>query len=170
MGPKSWWTAWMNDKERKVEVMESFEKQTFRNRCLIFSRQGELIRLSIPVEKAERKQLTRDVKISYQTKWQHQHWMALRSSYERTPYFLYYEDYIRPMYEKQITYLIDWNEELIEILSGLLVNNPNQKLQLTPTTDWQQETWTDSHPWQTEVSIVDSLFWKGPEWCLEFRV
>ena len=61
--------------------------------------------LSIPVGKCESKQYTKDVKISYQSKWQHQHWMALVSAYQHTPYFFYYEDLFRPFYEKQYTFL-----------------------------------------------------------------
>lgn len=43
-----------------IEQMETFEKQTFRNRALIRDAQGELVRLTVPVKKVEHKQLTRD--------------------------------------------------------------------------------------------------------------
>ena len=63
--------------EYEIEQMETFEKQTFRNRCLIRDPKGEIIRLTVPVKKVEHKQLTRDIEISYQTRWQHQHWIAI---------------------------------------------------------------------------------------------
>ena len=69
-----------------IEQMETFEKQTFRNRCLIRDAKGELVRLTVPVGKVEHKQLTRDIQISYQTRWQHQHWITLVSAYQHTPY------------------------------------------------------------------------------------
>ena len=84
-----------------IEQMETFEKQTFRNRCLIRDAKGELVRLTVPVGKVEHKQLTRDIQISYQTRWQHQHWITLVSAYQHTPYFLYFADYLRPFYEKE---------------------------------------------------------------------
>ena len=34
-----------------IEQMETFEKQTFRNRALIRDAKGELVRLTIPVKK-----------------------------------------------------------------------------------------------------------------------
>ena len=51
----------------EIEQMETFEKQTFRNRCLIRDPKGEIIRLTVPVGKVEHKQLTRDIQISYKT-------------------------------------------------------------------------------------------------------
>jgi len=162
LGPLSWYRLLMQE-GALVEQMESFEKQTYRNRCLIRGTKGEKICLTVPVGRVEHKQLTRDIHISYQTKWQHQHWMALRSAYERTPYFLYYEDYLRPMYEKRVEYLLDWNEELAQIVVGLMHNNPALRIPMVRTEDWQGQVWTDQHLWQREWSVVDSLFEYGPE-------
>ena len=39
-----------------IEQMETFEKQTFRNRSLIRDANGELVRLTVPVKKVEHKQ------------------------------------------------------------------------------------------------------------------
>jgi len=163
LGPLSWFRCL----PAEVEVMESFEKQTFRNRCLI----KDGVRLTIPVQKVESKQLTRDIQISYQQHWQHQHWMALRSAYEHTPYFLYYAPYLQPFYEKQTKYLIDLNQALTDTIWSLLQNTQptvhSVLCILHPTTSWQGETWTDSHPWQNERSIVDTLFNCGPETLLK---
>ena len=63
-----------------IEQMETFEKQTFRNRTLIRDAKGEIVRLTVPVGKVEHKQLTRDIQISYQTRWQHQHWITIVSA------------------------------------------------------------------------------------------
>ena len=92
--PKSYLEALMSE-PATIEQMESFEKQTFRNRALLRGVRGDgvqvtgenLIRLTVPVKKVEHKQLTRDIAISYQTRWQHQHWITLMSTYQHTPYF-----------------------------------------------------------------------------------
>jgi len=158
LGPLSWYQLL----PAEVEVMETFEKQTYRNRCII--RGG--VRLTVPVQKVESKQLTRDIEISYQQHWQHQHWMAIRSAYEHTPYFRYYEDYLRPFYEKETKYLIDLNQQLTATIWSLLKNRIPSTFYLLPSTytgDWRGQTWTDRHPWQNELSILDTLFEKGPE-------
>ena len=144
-----------------IEQMETFEKQTFRNRSLIRDAKGELVRLTVPVKKVEHKQLTRDIEISYQTRWQHQHWITLVSTYQHTPYFLYFADYLRPFYEKEYKWLIDLNDEMNETLVALLKKErptANSQQPKFRTQDWSGEIWTDKHPWQTELSILDTLF------------
>ena len=144
-----------------IEQMETFEKQTFRNRALIRDAKGDLVRLTVPVGKVEHKQLTRDIQISYQTRWQHQHWITLVSAYQHTPYFQYFADYLRPFYEKEYKWLMDLNDEMNATLVALLkrerpsvFSNPYS----ARTTDWSGLIWTDKHPWQTELSILDTLF------------
>jgi len=156
--PRSYIEALMSE-PATIEQMESFEKQTFRNRCLIRDAKGELVRLTVPVGKVEHKQLTRDIQISYQTKWQHQHWITLVSAYQHTPYFLYFADYLRPFYEKQYKWLIDLNDELNATLVALLKKQkPQGIITGSRTLDWSGQIWTDKHPWQTELSVLDTLF------------
>ena len=144
-----------------IEQMESFEKQTFRNRALICDAKGELVRLTVPVRKVEHKQLTRDIEISYQTRWQHIHWITLVSTYQHTPYFMYFADYLRPFYEREYKWLIDLNDELNATLVSLLHRQQPSAFSSQPserTTDWSGQIWTDKHPWQTELSVLDTLF------------
>lgn len=144
-----------------IEQMETFEKQTFRNRALIRDAKGELVRLTIPVKKVEHKQLTRDIEISYQTRWQHQHWITLVSAYQHTPYFMYFADYLRPFYEREYKWLIDLNDELNATLASLIKRERPAAVNIQHserTADWSGQIWTDKHPWQTEISILDRLF------------
>ena len=157
--PLSYLQALMSE-PATIEQMETFEKQTFRNRCLIRDAKGELMRLTVPVGKVEHKQLTQDIQISDQTRWQHQHWITLISAYQHTPYFMYFADYLRPFYEKEYKWLLDLNDELNATLVSLLrKQRPMPKPMPTPrTTDWSGQIWTDKHPWQTELSVLDTLF------------
>ena len=161
--PKSYMEALMSE-DATIEQMENFEKQTFRNRALIRDAKGELVRLTVPVGKVEHKQLTRDIQISYQTRWQHQHWITLVSAYQHTPYFLYFADYLRPFYEKEYKWLLDLNDEMNATLVALLKKerpllDESQKSKVERrTADWSGLIWTDKHPWQTEISILDTLF------------
>ena len=156
--PRSYIQALMSEPVT-IEQMESFEKQTFRNRCLIRDAKGELVRMTVPVGKVEHKQLTRDIQISYQTRWQHQHWITLVSAYQHTPYFMYFADYLRPFYEREYKWLLDLNDELNATLVALLKKErPQELLTRSRTGVWSGQIWTDKHPWQTELSILDTLF------------
>jgi hypothetical protein len=97
--------------------------------------------LSVPVKKVEHKQLTRDIEISYQSHWQHQHWIALVSAYRHTPYFDYYEEFFRPFYEKETRFLWDLNNELHQTIMQLLHNSPKRidGFSYKPTSDWRGE-------------------------------
>ena len=161
MAPKEWYKAYLiAPEEVEIEGLESFEKQTCRNRAII----GNGIMLTVPVKKVEHKQLTRDIQISYQTRWQHQHWITLVSTYQHTPYFTYFADYLRPFYEKEYKWLIDLNDEMNATLVALLKKerplfDESQKSKVERrTADWSGLIWTDKHPWQTEISILDTLF------------
>lgn len=95
-----------------IEQHDNFIKQTYRNRCVIASANGPQA-LSIPVEKYEgAKCPMKDVRISDHDNWRHQHWNALQSSYGESPFFEYYEDDIRPFFERKWDFLYDFNWEI----------------------------------------------------------
>ena len=158
--PLSYMRSFMSE-ATTIEQMETFEKQTFRNRCLIRDPKGTEIRLTVPVGKVEHKQLTRDIEISYQSRWQHQHWIAIESAYRHKPYFVYFADYLKPFYEKEYKWLLDLNDGLTETILSLLRRErpcPGSVSQAARTNDWSGETWIDRHPWQKELSVLDTLF------------
>ena len=165
MGSAEWYRQFLaNPSTVQIEVMESFPKQTYRNRCTITTPDGPLT-LSVPVKHADSKQLTRDVEISYQQHWQHQHWIALVSAYKRTPYFDYYADFFRPFYEQETRFLVDFNEKIHEVIVRLMANREpgakNQEQRLITTTDWSG---LDLEPcFGNGQSILDILFEYGPE-------
>ena len=166
LGSVEWYRQFLaNPSAVQIEVMESFPKQTYRNRCTITTPDGPLT-LSVPVKRADSKQLTRDVEISYQQRWQHQHWIALVSAYKRTPYFDYYADFFRPFYEKETKFLVDFNEKIHEVIVRLMANQAKGEeakrlLGKNRTTDWQgldlESCFGDGQ------SILDLLFEYGPE-------
>lgn len=164
LGPTAWYEAYLRDPQNaEIEAMESFPKQTYRNRCTITTPDGKSLILSVPVKRVESKQLTRDVEISYQTRWQHQHWISLTSAYRRTPYFDYYEAYFRPFYERETKYLIDLNNGLHEVIMQLLHNSwkPLPGYTLRQTADWSGQD-IEAY-FGNGQSIVDHLFATGPE-------
>ena len=165
MGPVEWYRQFLtNPSAVQIEVMESFPKQTYRNRCMITTPDG-LLTLTVPVKRADSKQLTRDVEISYQQRWQHQHWIALVSAYKRTPYFDYYADFFRPFYEQETRFLVDFNEKIHETIVRLMANREpgakNQEQRLITTVDWAGQDLEQA--FGNGQSILDILFEYGPE-------
>ncbi|MBO4361987.1 MAG: WbqC family protein [Paludibacteraceae bacterium] len=161
LAPQAWYEAYLAAEEVMIEAQESFAKQTFRNRCLIHDAQGHEVSLTVPVLKVEHKQLTRDVQISYQQHWQHQHWMALRSAYGKSPYWDYYADYFAPFYQRETRWLLDLNDGLHDVIVRLLHNKPNEQLaRLAHTTTYMQADLEQY--WGNGTSILDSLMDLGP--------
>ena len=161
LAPQAWYEAFLKTDAVQIEVQESFVKQTYRNRCLIHDAEGNEIILTVPVMKVEHKQLTRDVQISYQQHWQHQHWMALRSAYGKSPYWDYYADFFAPYYERETKWLVDLNEGLHDVIVHLLHNRPNEQLaRLAHTTTFMQADLEQY--WGNGTSILDTLMENGP--------
>ena len=165
IGSIEWYRRYLtNPSAVQIEVMESFPKQTYRNRCTIATPDGPLT-LTVPVKRVDSKQLTRDVEISYQQRWQHQHWIAFVSAYKRTPYFDYYADFFRPFYEQETRFLVDLNEGLHEVIVHLMANDEprtkSQEQRLITTVDWAGQNLEPT--FGNGQSILDLLFEYGPE-------
>ena len=92
-----------------IERYDHFMKQTYRNRCMIVTTNG-LQALTVPIEKpAQDKCLMRDVRISDHGNWRHLHWNALCSAYGESPFFEFYADDLRPVFERKYAFLYDFN-------------------------------------------------------------
>ena len=168
-----------------IEQHETYPKQTLRNRCEIAGSNG-MQSLSVPICHAPKRttpeglvlttQQTHEVRINYQTPWQHQHWMALVSAYQHTPFFFYYQDLFRPIYETHYDYLLQWNNALMEVVLQLLGLPAHIEL----TTHWQRadeqvfdvlptsnmpywQIFADKNGFIPNLSIADLLFNEGPD-------
>ena len=102
------------------EMDDNFQKQTNRNRMYIYSPNG-LQMLNIPVKHSkEAHQKTRDIKIETDFNWQKQHFKSLEAAYRSSPFFEYFEDDIRKIFDKKHTFLLDLNFETFAIVSKCL--------------------------------------------------
>ena len=122
-GPIQWYQKLYRADEVWIEQHESFQKQTYRNRCVIATTQGTQV-LTVPVRSEERS-LINNVRISDHGNWRHLHWNALKSAYGDSPFFMYYEDDLRPFFERRWDYLFDFNEAIREKICELLDIHPN---------------------------------------------
>ena len=103
-----------------IEKYENYSKQSFRNRCVIYSANGPLT-LVIPVVKDHGKKMpVTGVKIDYSENWQKIHLRSITSAYRSAPFFEFYFDEIEPFMIKKYTFLFDFNIEIIEKIKNCI--------------------------------------------------
>ena len=163
------------------EVEDNYQKQTYRTRCYIFGPNGKQL-LSIPVKNANSKQKTKDVLIDNSYNWQKQHLKSIETGYRPSPFYEYYEDEIRAVFESKSTFLLDFNLKCQELIFELfqlellvtktLEYNTNYNgldfrslADAKNNIDYKLENYTqvfsDKHSFIKNLSILDLLFMEG---------
>lgn len=122
-GPVQWYQKLYRSDLVLMECHETFQKQTYRNRCVIATTNGPQT-LTVPVERGT-SPFIRDIRISNHGNWRHQHWHALMSAYNESPFFDYYQDDFRPFFEQQYNFLYDFNMEICQKVCELIDIQPN---------------------------------------------
>ena len=126
------------------EMEDNFQKQTNRNRMYIYSPNGVQL-LNIPVKHAvEKHQKYKDVRIENDFGWQKNHFKSLEAAYRTSPFFEYFEDDFRPLFEKKHEFLMDLNLEVFQLVNDSLGIN----IQPEKTTEFFHEVadYTDFRP------------------------
>ena len=116
-GPVSEFVALVKADEVVFENEDNYQKQTYRNRMYIYGANGKLL-LNIPIQHTGNKsqhQKYREVLIENAFPWQKQHWKSLEAAYRTSPFFEYYEDEFRPLYEKKYKFLMDFNYDCLQL-------------------------------------------------------
>lgn len=116
--PVDWAAAWAQASGVALIEQEKFEKQTFRNRCVILGPNGPQT-LSVPVEKDPRFPAS-SWRISYREDWPRVHWKALETAYDNSPFFGIFKNDLKPIYQSPPLTLWDLNAALWEVLRDLL--------------------------------------------------
>jgi len=166
------------------EVSDNYQKQTFRNRTYIYGANGKL-GLFIPVIHTHKKrELFKDVKISYESNWMDLHLKSLQSAYRSSPYFEYFEDDLIKLYSEKEKFLVDFNIKCFKLISNLLdldlnfkisneyVEKTNDIIDLRDLSNARKEKKIDTpkyiqvfeskHGYINNLSILDLIFSEGP--------
>jgi hypothetical protein len=113
----SHFVAMAQSEEITFEIEDNFQKQTNRNRTYIYSPNGIQL-LNIPVKHSKLShQKTKDIQIENDFDWQKQHFKSLEAAYRSSPFFEYFEDDIRPIFEKKHNFLLDLNFETFDFIT-----------------------------------------------------
>ncbi|CAM4188006.1 WbqC family protein [Gillisia hiemivivida] len=117
-GPISQFKELVNPLKVWVEKEDNFQKQTYRNRIYIYGANGKLS-LNIPIKhlpktKVKVHQKYSEVKIDNDDKWQSVHWKSLKSAYQTSPFFEFYEDELSPLFRKEYLTLYEFNRDCLE--------------------------------------------------------
>jgi hypothetical protein len=127
-----------------LEKYETYPKQSFRNRSVIFGANGPLD-LVIPVKRPKGNHTeSRDILLDYDTPWRAIHWKAIQSAYKNSPFFEIFEPEMRAWYKRKMKFLIDWNTYLLGELFKLTGK-------------------------QVNIAFTESYFPKSSEGILDFR-
>ena len=163
---------------------DNFQKQTYRNRCYVYGANGKLS-LNIPVIHTQKeRQKYRNVKIQNTEKWQRNHWRSLESAYRTSPYFEFYADDLKFLFETTFENLYDFNLLSFNTICGCLqldlttgksseyIHEPldktdyrhlvNVKRQKPLGYDKYTQVFSEKHGFIENLSVLDLLFNEGP--------
>lgn len=181
--PISWFSVFLKkETEIMLEKKENFPKQTYRNRAEIYGANGKLT-LSIPI-KNQGKTPMEKVEMSFAEDWKSQHWKSIQSAYQNSPYFEYYQNDLKKIYENEISNLVEFNIHALKIVLKLLKKNQSFTLNSEYQHEfdgqdfrtlfsskkesiWEMDSYyqvfSDKGGFVKDLSILDLLCNKGPE-------
>ena len=117
--PISWFSIFLDgDNHIFLEQFENFPKQTYRNRTAIYGANGKLP-LIIPIKHNGKREM-KDIEISYSEDWQKLHWKSIKTAYQSTPYFEFYEDRLKSIFDEEISSLLEFNLKTIKVILQIL--------------------------------------------------
>lgn len=173
-----------------IEEFENYQKQTYRNRCMIATANG-LLQLSIPVKKVNGNHtVTKDVEIDYSSRWNQVHWRAIVSAYTHSPYFIHYCEPFESIFKNPPQLLTEFNTQLLNIVFKILkadvdfsytseytVSSDSMadlRMMISPKHEIfypgkpsgfaeYTQTFSNKYPFVPNLSIIDLIFNEGPE-------
>lgn len=166
------------------EAEDNYQKQTFRNRMLLYS-PGGLQKLTVPIKHTgNSRQKYREVRLDNSFNWKRQHWRTLETCYRTSPFFEYYEDDLYPFFTREFEFLYEMNIASIELLASLFQipfepaytqmykQNPegvrddriliDAKNRIPPKTPEYLQVFSDKYGFLPNLSALDLLCNEGP--------
>ena len=181
--PVSWFAVFLKEENEIVlEQYENFPKQTYRNRTNIYGANGRLS-LIIPINHSGER-VMKEIKVSHRENWQKLHWKSIKTAYQSSPYFEFYEDKLQKIFEFESDSLIQFNLNALKTVLDILKTekayslnieyvkipleeNYREKFSAKKESEIEMEeyyqTFTDKMGFMKDLSILDLICNKGPE-------
>ena len=174
-----------------IDIHETYPKQTWRNRCRIFTTNGPMD-LSIPVERPNgNNSKTAEIIISSHNAWQKIHWRGIESAYRNAPFFIYYRDLVENLImDVKTTLLLELNKQIlgqilkelgihksVEYTNSFVINSAGSadyRFSISPKAKDRSninemifepyyQVFANKFGFQPNLSILDLLFNNGPD-------
>ncbi|HCB63191.1 MAG: hypothetical protein A2W93_11530 [Bacteroidetes bacterium GWF2_43_63] len=166
-----------------IDTHETYPKQTLRNRYFIGG-PNDIRSLVVPVHKPNgHRTKTSEIEIDYNENWPLYHRKTLTTAYSKSPFFLYYADYIFAEFERDHKRLIDLNAALQNIFMKWMniktsvsfaddfvreFNGVDCRTSCKNSAEWvlQQsyyQPFDTIYGFRNSLSVLDILFNLGPE-------
>lgn len=173
-----------------IEACENYQKQSYRNRCVILGANGRE-RLNVPIVHEGGINIPiREVKVDYSTPWLRQTEHAIKSAYGMSAYFDYYKDELFSILDSRPETLWELNLEIIDFF----LRKTGIEAKLIPTSvfvpkgssqrDYREiihpkrqnsiledlgikkpyfQVFSEKYGFVSDLSIMDLLFNEGPD-------
>ena len=181
--PISWFSVFLDPENEIIfEQFENFPKQTYRNRAAIYGANGKLP-LIIPIKHTGKREI-KDIEISFAEDWHKLHWKSIKTAYQSTPYFEFYEDKLKAIFEEKIESLPEFNLKALKVILNILKTEKefilteeyfktpegeDFRTKFSAKTDSQTEfpeyyqSFSDKNGFIKDLSILDLICNIGPE-------
>ncbi|MBI1780828.1 MAG: WbqC family protein [Sphingobacteriales bacterium] len=142
-----------NSEDVKIEQYEFYQKMSFRNRCLLAGPNG-LLSLTVPLEKGRNQRTSiREVPISYKDNWRLIHWRSIHDAYRKSPFFEWYMDDIKSLFDKKPEFLFDWNLQWLE----WLIKQTGQQIKVGLTDSFVENYPAEVMDWRDKINPKNYL-------------
>ena len=176
--PVSFFKKIINLKTLYFSMSTNYQKQTYRNRCIICTPNG-IQNLIIPIKHNQNNKSYNKTEIYNQLNWQKNHWKAIKSAYNSSPFFEYYLDDFDLFYKKEYKLLYNFNYDIfLQILKCIelninvrktnkIVNYIDLKKILDPKKNRENynnysQVFIRKNGFHSDLSIIDLIFNLGP--------
>lgn len=181
--PISWFSVFLTPENEIIfEQYENFPKQTYRNRTNIYGANGKLS-LIIPMNH-DGTRVLKNIKVSTREKWKKLHWKSIKTAYQTTPYFEYYEDELEKIFTFSSNSLLEFNLHALQIIQKILKTEKKYTLSTEyfkepDAVDYRNrfsakennsvlleeyfQSFSDKYGFISDLSILDLICNKGPE-------
>tara|TARA_B100001057_G_scaffold236850_1_gene237126 strand:- start:7667 stop:8269 length:603 start_codon:yes stop_codon:yes gene_type:complete len=166
-------------------IDSKYNKQTLTNRTYINSANGELL-ITVPIKHSgiDKPRKLSEIKLDENSNWRRNHYKSIKTCYQSSPFFEFYEHDVLSFYNRKYENLVDLNFASIEMICNWIKiqipkkifkkNNINESLiqDLTSYSNTKKfnfssqkkynQTFEDKNGFLNNLSILDLVFNCGP--------